>query len=74
MCNGQPGPTQLPALYSPSVDFFDLFPHESLLLLVDQTNMYAHQRGKEWDHDTTLEEMRAFLGMLYFIGIHRLPE
>ena len=62
---GQHGPTELPPLYSPFVDFVDLlFLHVAMSLLADQTNIYAHRREKEWDNGTTVEEIRAVLGIL----------
>lgn len=72
---GEHGPTEIPPLDAHCVDFFDmLFPAEAMDLIVVETNRYADQKNVEWDGDTNTEEMRAFIGMLYFLGIHRLPE
>lgn len=73
--HGNHGPTEFLPADSSVVDFFDmLFPPDAFDLLVDETNRYAQQKGGEWYHDTDLVEMRAFIGLLFFLGIHRLPE
>lgn len=57
------------------VDFFNqLFPDELWDLLVDQTNVYGHQKGTKYFSDTSLPEMQAFICLLYAMGIHHLPE
>ena len=62
--------------------FFELFFSDDVwTLLVDNTNLYA---AKELDvvteeehcrtfHDVTVEEMKAFFGVLIFMGINHLP-
>ncbi|XP_070175355.1 piggyBac transposable element-derived protein 4-like [Littorina saxatilis] len=58
------------------VDFFDLvFSSSAIDFFIEQTNLYAQQQaGEDWDCNTDIVEMRAFIGMLFFIGVHRLPE
>lgn len=40
-------------------------------LIVEESNRYAAQEGIEFA--TTNEEIKAFLGLLYFMGYHKLP-
>jgi len=56
------------------LEFFGkFFTEEVIQLLVEQTNLYAHQtKAREWE-DTTDGEMTAFLGMLIAMGLHGLP-
>ena len=42
-----------------------------LTLLVHQTNVYAQQKGRQFQ--TNREEMRAFLGLNYIMSINKLP-
>ena len=58
---GEHGPTQFPSRDCDLdlVEFWDrLFPDKLCDLIVEQTNLYAHQRGVEW-HDTDITEMVA---------------
>ena len=41
-------------------------------LLVEQSVIYAQQNGRPYD--TTVEEMSAFIGMNYIMGINKLPK
>lgn len=62
--------------------FSQFFDNEMFALLVEETNLYARQkrtiyaggdgRTKNWN-DTTIEEMKAFVGCLIIMGIHDLP-
>ena len=48
MCQGQHGPTQFLPLDASMVDLPDLVPpQEAIALIVEQTNIYAHQCGGE---------------------------
>ncbi|KAJ8303674.1 hypothetical protein KUTeg_018784 [Tegillarca granosa] len=59
---------------SPVLSYFLLvFPISIFLHLVDQTNLYAQQCGAEIWNPTTLDEMRAFIGLQIIIGINQLP-
>ena len=56
------------------VDFFrKFFDNEVFEMLVQQTNLYAHQNNmRNWE-DTTVREMEAFVALLIGMGIHCLP-
>ena len=51
-------------------DFFSLlFPEELWDVLVEQTNIYvAQKQRKSWFNDTNKDEMKAFVGALFFYG------
>ena len=55
--------------------FFSLlFPQELWDVLVEQTNIYvAQKQRKSWFNDTNKDEMKAFVGALIFMAVHRLP-
>lgn len=72
------GPTcSLPGTAKP-IDYFMLFFDDNLLqLIVDETNLYAQQNPLSstryaW-YDTTISEIKAFLGLIIMMGIKRLP-
>ena len=44
---------------------------ELLELIVEQSNLYAHQNGRKFT--TTKEELKAFLGINFVIPINKLP-
>lgn len=73
---GNHGPTQLLGIDANPVDFFDLlFPDQLWTLIVQETNKYRFQRGvSQWDNDTSVEEIRAFIGILFGMGLHKVPE
>ena len=52
------------------VNFFSLvFPEELWDVLVEQTNLYvAQKQRKTWLCDTNKDEMKAFVGALYFMA------
>ena len=72
---GQHGPVTLLEADSEPVNFFSLvFPEELWDILVEQTNLYvAQKQRKTWLCDTNKDEMKAFVGALYFMALHRLP-
>ena len=72
---GQHGPVTLQVTESEPYDFFSLlFPEELWDVLVEQTNIYvAQKQRKSWFNDTNKDEMKAFVGALFFMAIHRLP-
>lgn len=61
-----------------AIDFFSLlFPEELFELMVMETNRYARQQiqtkpDTTW-RETTIEEMKAFLGLHVLFGIKQLP-
>ena len=72
---GQHGPVTLQVTESEPYDFFSLlFPEELWDVLVEQTNIYvAQKQRKSWFNDTNKDEMKAFVGALIFMAVHRLP-
>jgi len=74
------GPTNVMPRESSAVDFFQLFVDNRILgKIIVETNRYACQslqaRNKDigsWK-DISLEELKAFLGLLICMSIHRLP-
>jgi hypothetical protein len=58
--------------------FSKLFDDDILTHIVNETNLYAKQNrdsrspSKNWE-DTTIQEMKAFIGCLILMGIHQLP-
>ena len=74
------GPTQVMPDNSAAVDFFQLFVDNRILgNIVRQTNRYARQSlaAKHKDpgsvNELSLEELKAFLGLLIGMSMHRLP-
>ena len=53
--------------------FFQLFPLTLIEDIVHQTNLYAEQSGDVLFVRTCVAEIRAYLGMLFFMGIVPLP-
>lgn len=72
------GPTSGVAEDGTAIDFFYLmFPEELIEQIVAETNRYAREciatkPDREW-YDTTLDEMKAFIGLHVLFGIKRLP-
>jgi len=72
------GPTSGDAEDGTAIDFFYwMFPEELIEHIVAETNRYAREcivtkPDREW-YDTTLDEMKAFLGLHVLFGIERLP-
>lgn len=54
--------------------FFEMFfDTEAIAMIVDQTNLYASQsQDQNWE-PVSAAEIKAFLGMLIQMGIHKLP-
>ena len=61
--------------------FLSFFSDEVIALVVEEFNRYASQCRSEcssptqrpW-HDITCDEIKAFFGMLFYMGIARLPQ
>ena len=68
------GPTHNLPPNSTALDYFKLLlPMALIQLLVHQTNLYAEQCHAEgWD-PVTLDEMRAYIGILIIMGVNQLP-
>ena len=75
---GRAGPTSGVAEDGTAVDFFYLmFPEELIEHIVSETNRYACEciamkQDPEWK-ETSLEEIKAFLGLHVLFGIKQLP-
>ena len=68
----QVGPKHPLPLTAKPIDFFlQLFPIAMFQLIVTESMRYARQKGSEFV--TTLEEIKAYMGMLYVMGIVQLP-
>lgn len=68
------GPThQLPSDANPLQFFMLVFPLALVQILVDNTNLYAAQSVAQGWVDTTIDEMKAFLGLQILMGIIQLP-
>ena len=72
---GKHGPSNLLPLDSEPFQFFEMiFPDHLWDILVEQTNLYVRQKNrKTWHGNTTVQEMKAFIGALFFMALHRLP-
>ena len=72
---GQHGPVTLQVTESEPYDFFSLlFPEELWDVLVEQTNIYvAQKQRKSWFNDTNKDEIKAFVGALFFMAVPRIP-
>ena len=72
---GQHGPVTLQVTESEPYDFFSLlFPEELWDVLVEQTNIYvAQKQRKSWFNDTNKDEMKAFVGALFFMAVPSIP-
>ena len=53
--------------------FFQLFPKSSIEEIVLQTNLYAEQQGAINFEKTSVDEIRAYIGMLFLMGINQTP-
>lgn len=68
------GPTHhLPSDATPLQYFLLMFPLTLIQVIVDNTNLYARQSGAQGWVDTTIGEMKAFLGLQILMGIVQLP-
>lgn len=70
---GQPAMSeQLKALKSP-LDCFKHFLNEEIMQhLADQTNLYAHQKNVGTRFVTNAQEIRKFIGIMFFMSVYRL--
>ena len=72
------GPTQILLASTTAIKFFmQIFDDSLFQHIVDQTNLYISQMPSRsarygW-YDTTVTEMKAFVGILLLMGIHQLP-
>ncbi|XP_049772938.1 piggyBac transposable element-derived protein 4-like [Schistocerca cancellata] len=53
---------------------FDPKPIVNFALICFQTNLYAKQKNSAQWRELTVQELKAFLGMIILMGIHQLPE
>ena len=71
------GPAKaLPSTATPLDYFMLLFDEDCFQLVVDQTNLYASQNppgGRYKWYNTTVDEMKLFIGMIIAMGLHKLP-
>lgn len=68
------GPTyQLPFDANPLQFFMVIFHLALVQIIVDNTNLYAAQSVDQGWVDTTIDEMKAFLGLQILMGIIQLP-
>ena len=75
-CTSTPGPLHNLDNDNNELDFFKLvFPDSLLQNIVAETNRYAAARGPDskW-RDTTVEELRAYIGINIIMGIVVLPD
>ena len=77
-----PGPVRPIDNSTQAVDLFlRFFPDEAIHLVVEETNRYAAQCRAQctsptpcaW-HNITRDELKAFFGLLFYMGIARLPQ
>lgn len=56
------------------IDFFEMISDQSIMnTIVDETNLYAAQKqSKNWT-EFAVDELKAFIGCLIIMGIHKLP-
>ena len=67
------GPSlMLPYHAAPTEFFTQVYPPELIDLIVEQTNLYAEQRGVTGWVDTIATEIKAFLGFVMATSVHRL--
>jgi len=81
-CGPQPGPVRPIDSSTRAVALFQrFFSDEAIALVIEETNRYAAQcraqctspTPRAW-HDITSDELKAFFGMLFYMGIARLPQ
>lgn len=65
------GPVDKNIYKMPPIDIFQLMIGPILQTIVQQTNLYAQQ--KSVNINTSIEEIKAFIGILIFMGYHSLP-
>ncbi|KAF2894881.1 hypothetical protein ILUMI_11294 [Ignelater luminosus] len=62
---------KLPASESPLENFLDIFGEDLLNIIVTESNRYARQKGTSLD--LSLNELKAFIGILVIMGLNSLP-
>ena len=68
------GPTIALSYDAAPTDFFtQVYPPQLIDLIVEQTNVYAEQRGVTGWVDTTAREIEAFLGFVMATSVHSVP-
>lgn len=67
----KPGPNYDFTTFTPYEIFEQTFGLETLNLIIQQSNIYATQNGKSLN--LTIDELKAFLGILVIMGFHNLP-
>jgi len=68
------GPSQILPYHAAPTEFFNqVYTQELIDLIVEQTNLYAEQRGVTGWVDTTAMEIKAFLGFVMATSVHRVP-
>lgn len=65
------GPVDQNIYKMPPVDIFQLMIGPIFQTIVQQTNLYGQQ--KNVNINTSIEEIKAFIGILIFMGYHSLP-
>lgn len=66
------GPKRIIDNYRSPIDYFTLFFSNFLMgLIIEQTELYASQKNQTISLD--LPELKAFLGLLVYMGFHSLP-
>ncbi|KAF9407284.1 hypothetical protein HW555_012641 [Spodoptera exigua] len=59
---------------SPLSIFERLFPDELMVIIVEQTNRYARQKSSTNWKPVTLQDIKAYLGVLILMGLNPLPD
>ncbi|XP_059062765.1 piggyBac transposable element-derived protein 4-like [Achroia grisella] len=59
---------------SPLSIFERLFPDELMVIIVEQTNRYARQKNSTNWKPVTLQDIKAYLGVLILMGLNPLPD
>uniref|UniRef100_A0A2H1W609 SFRICE_037012 n=1 Tax=Spodoptera frugiperda TaxID=7108 RepID=A0A2H1W609_SPOFR len=59
---------------SPLSIFERLFPDELIVIIVEQTNRYAHQKNSKNWKPVTQQDIKAYLGVLILMGLNPLPD
>lgn len=68
-------PTNLFSITDPPVAYFNRFFNDQVYdLIVNETNKYARQKNIVNWTDITKDETKAFVGLLFLMGLHQLPE
>ena len=69
------GPTISLTVEAKPIDFFaQTYPTDLIDVIVEQSNLYANQKGVPGWEDTSNREIEAFLGFMMATSVHRLPQ